>query len=101
MTGCWSVFYFQYGESTGELENDMIELTKLKLFKKIKENSFEHSVFGFGFRKSSIDTNNVFDEVVLCEEDAENYNSIPDGKYEEALNYFGKLKPKKIKEFPI
>lgn len=100
VTGCWSVFYFQYGEKQGELKKNLVNLTQLKLLKEIKENAFEHSVFGYGFRKSSIDTGNFIDEINLCIEDAENYDEVSDERYEEAKRYFGKPNPKKIREFP-
>lgn len=100
-TGCWSIFYFQYGETTGNLEDNLIEMAQLKLFKEMKENSFGFSVFGYGFKKSIVHTGNAFDEIVVCIEDACNYQHIPSDKYEKSLAYFGKPKPKKIREFPI
>lgn len=100
-TGCWSVFYFQFGETVGSLRSNLVKMAKLKLFKEIVENSFGHSVFGYGFRKSSVETSNDFDEVSLWIEDANNYSVVPKEQYTESLNYFGKPKPKEIREFPV
>lgn len=99
-TECWSIFYFQYGENIGKLEDNLIEMAKLKLFKEMKENSFSYSVFGYGFRKSTIHTNNIFDEIVVCIEDADNYCKIPLDKYKKSLKYFGSPISKIIDEFP-
>ncbi|MDO6592316.1 hypothetical protein [Neptuniibacter sp. 1_MG-2023] len=99
-TRCWSIFYFQYGEEAGKLEDNLIEMAQLKLFKEMKELSFEYSVFGYGFKKSIIHTGNSFDEIVVCIEDACNYPVITDSKYKKSLNYFGDPKRKVIKEFP-
>lgn len=100
-TGCWSVFYIQYGEDIGTLEDNTTEITQLKIFKEIKENDFKYSVFGYGFRKSSTHTNNTIDELFSCIEDADNYPEIPLTKYTDSLKYFGYLTTQKIHEFPI
>lgn len=100
VTECWSLFYFQYGENPGKLKDNLVNLSQLKLFKEMKESSFNYSIFGYGFRKSSIDTGNTIDEINLWIEDAESYGEVPDEKYEEAQKYFGKPNPMKIREFP-
>ncbi len=100
-TKCWSVFYFQHGEKIGKLEDNLVKMTQLKLFKEINEKSFEYSVFGYGFGKSTIHTENTFDEIFVCIEDAENYPGVPPDKYEEALQYFGATDSRTITEFPV
>lgn len=100
-TGCWSVFYFQYGDEQGKLEENLVEMAKLKLFKEMKEESFSYSVFGYGFKKSIANTRNTFDELAVCIEDACNYSSIPSAKYNDSLKYFGKPKINTINEFPV
>lgn len=100
-TGCWSIFYFQYGEEAGKLEDNLIEMAQLKIFKEMKENSFKYSVFGYGFKKSIIHTGNSFDEIVVCIEDACNHPAIAIDKYKKSLKYFGDPKPKVINEFPV
>ena len=101
-TGCWAVFYFQYGSEVGNLKARLAKMTRLKLFKEIKENSFQYSVFGYGFFKSLTSSkDDYFNEIDLCVEDACDYTNIPQIEYIEALKYFGKPDPRKIKEFPV
>jgi len=100
-TGCWSVFYFQYGEQVGDFKENLAKMTRLKLFKEINDESFEHSVFAYGFFKPSKSADDdYFDEIGLWVEDAHNYPSIPTTDYMEALKYFGKPDPRIIEEFP-
>lgn len=100
-TECWSIFYFQYGENVGKLEDNLIEMAKLKLFKEMKESAFSYSVFGYGFKKSTIHTGNTFDEIVVCIEDACNYHTVPLDKYKKSLKHFGNPIARIIKEFPV
>lgn len=100
-TGCWSIFYFQYGDEIGKLEDKLVEMAQLKLFKEMKEHSFEYSVFGYGFKKSIVHTGNAFDEIVVCIEDADNYSNIPIDRYNKSLKYFGDIQSKIINEFPV
>ncbi len=100
-TGCWSVFFFQYGEEAGKLEDNLIKMAQLKLFKEMKDHSFSYSVIGYGFKKSIVHTGNSFDEIAVCIEDACNYPQIPIDKYNKSLKYFGDPKPKRINEFPV
>ena len=100
-TGCWSVFYFQRGEQVGSFKEKLAEITRLKLFKEIKEDSFKHSIFGYGFfRPSGSNKDEYFNEIGLWVEDACNYPYIPEKEYAQALKYFGKLDSRKIEEFP-
>lgn len=66
----------------------------------MKERDFEYSVFGYGFRKSFIETGATFDELILRIEDADDYSSVPEREYKLACQYFGKLRPQHIREFP-
>ena len=78
MTNCWLVFYFQYGGDLQNLIEKLEYLTKLKLFFEIEENRFSYSVIGYGFRKSEIVTQNMFDDIALTIEDAKKYENIPE-----------------------
>lgn len=100
ITGCWLVFFFQYGGDISSFIEKTERLTKYKLFLEIEDQGFEFSVFGYGFWKSSIITDTIFDRVVLTLEDACDYNSIPEDEYEEARQYFGRLHIQRIQEFP-
>ena len=101
-TGCWSVFYFENGNDSGLFKDNISEMTRLKLFKEIRENSFEHSIFGYGFFKSSKShEDDLYSEIGLWVEDAHNYQyPIPEEDYTKALKYFGKPDSLKIEEFP-
>ena len=59
-------------------------------------------IFGYAFRKSMLETGVTFDDIVLTIEDASNYTveSLQDGGYEMACQFFGKVQPLKIREFP-
>jgi hypothetical protein len=92
-TGCWLVFYFQYGGEE-DLLKGLQEMTNLKLIKEMKENSFEYSIFGYGFYVSLAKR-----EMALVIEDAENIGKISETRYNESLKYFGKPQEYKINEF--
>jgi hypothetical protein len=100
VTGCWLLFFFQYAGESDSFRQETERLTRYKLFVEMKESNFQFSVFGYGFRKSSIETRAIFDEVVLIIEDAKNYDSEPDDEYKIARQYCNRLGPQKIKEFP-
>ncbi len=99
-TGCWLVFYFRYGGNRNELEKELEILIRYKLVVEMKENGFEHSVFGYAFRKAQIDTINSFDDIVLLIEDAESHSIISEDEYRRACDFFGARREKTIKEFP-
>ena len=100
-TGCWTVFYFQYGGDRDGFREKTETLTKFKLFVEMQQRNFKYSVFGYGFRKSALHTDSWFDDVCLVIEDASDYSSIPEDEYQMALNYFGYLgKLQRIREFP-
>lgn len=101
-TGCWSVFYFENGNDSEKFKDNLSEMTRLKLYKEINENSFEHSIFGYGFfRSSNSDQDDLYSEIGLWVEDANNYQQpIAETKYMKALKYFGKPVPRKIEEYP-
>jgi hypothetical protein len=100
VTGCWLVFYFQYGGSRDDFRDEAERLTRYKLFVEMKERDFEFSVFGYGFRKSLIETGATFDEIILRIEDADQYSSVPESEYKLACRYFGKLRSQNVREFP-
>jgi len=93
-TSCWIVFYFQYNSQRESLLDNLQNMTNLKLIKEIKEESFEYSVFGYGFHVSSDEP-----EIALIIEDADNIQEIEGTRYEESLKYFGKPQAEKIKEW--
>jgi len=93
-TGCWIVFYFQYDFEEGDLLSNLQNMTNLKLIKEMKENSFEYSIFGYGFNVLSSEK-----EIALVIEDAENVEEISMTRYNESLKYFGKPQKYKIREF--
>lgn len=102
VTGCWLVFFFQFSGSRDTFVNEVERLTRYKLFVEMTERDFGFSVFGYGFRKSRFETGVTFDEIVLTIEDANKYTveSLQDGEYEMSSQFFGKLQPFKIREFP-
>ena len=100
MTGCWLVFFFQYGDSRESFKDEAQRLARYKLFVEMKQCGFEFSVFCYAFRKSTLETGTIFDDVVLAVEDAYKYKSVLDGDYKAALQYFGKLHSQRIREFP-
>jgi hypothetical protein len=99
-TGCWLVFFFQYGGDAENFRKRAVRLTRYKLFVELEERNFQYSVFGYAFRKSSIDTGATFDDIILPIEDAESYDSIPGTQYKRALQYFGDNEYRSIDEFP-
>jgi hypothetical protein len=100
-TGCWSLFYFQYGGDSKSFREEAERLAKMKTQVERVQRNFQYSVFCFAFRKSSIDTGNTFDECVLRIEDAENHASVAPEDYQLALKYFGgTTEGQKIYEFP-
>jgi hypothetical protein len=100
VTGCWLVFFFQYGGSSESFAKEAKVLSRQKLFVEMKERGFEHSLFGYAFRKSVLETGTTFDEIILTIEDAANYESIPENDYQAALKNFGQLRSRRIREFP-
>lgn len=100
VTGCWVVFYFQYGGSRGEFRDEAERLTRYKLLVEMKARDFKFSVFGYAFRKSSIETGATFDETILRVEDADKYSSVSESEYKLASQYFGKPRSQHIREFP-
>lgn len=98
-TECWLVFFFQFGGTSAGFRLQTEQLTRYKLCVELQNRQFKYSVFGYGFRKSSIETGNTFDEIKLWIEDADKY-SLTSGEYTEARRVFGKLQSQSIQEFP-
>ncbi|MCX6170155.1 MAG: hypothetical protein NTX65_12490 [Ignavibacteriales bacterium] len=99
-TECWLLFYFQYGGDSDKFNQSVLRYCRLKLFYEMNWNNFKYSVFGYGFRKSTIETGNTFDQVFLCIEDPFNYRELDIEELKEANKLFGNIKQKEIKEFP-
>ena len=101
LTGCWSLFYFQYGGDSKSFMEEAERLSKMKMQVERVQQNFQYSVFCFAFRKSFIFTGNTFDECVLRIEDADNHPSVSPEDYQIALKYFrGNTGRQKIYEFP-
>lgn len=99
-TECWSLFVFQYGGDNESFGQIVTRYCQLKLFYEMNHNNFRYSIFGYGFRKSAIETGNTFDHIFLCIEDAINYKELDIEKLKEANNLFGHISIDEIKEFP-
>ena len=99
-TGCWLLFYFEHSGTREEFYSNVTKYSRLKLFYEMNHNNFRYSVFGYGFRKSTIETGDDFDDIFLCIEDAVNYNELAIKDLKEANQYFGHIQAKEIKEYP-
>lgn len=72
-----------------------------KLLVEIAGRDFEYSVFGYGFRKSTIETGTSFDDVWLTIADADKVaRPLRARDLEEAQLFFDGGKPSKLQEFP-
>jgi hypothetical protein len=102
LTGCWDVFYFNYGDDQYYFEERAKFLSRMKIFVERAKADFKYSVFCFAFRKSSlIISDNVFDYCFLWQEDAKDYPIVLEKEYQEASQYFlGRTVEIPIKEFP-
>lgn len=100
-TGCWNVFYFQYGGTNEDLGQRLQELCGMKLALEMTERGFQYSVLGYGFRKSVLETGNTFDAVSLRVADADAMKPIPEDLYVRARSYFSGGRSEGIHEFPI
>ena len=102
LTGCWTLFYFNFGDDQRYFEERAKFLSTMKIIVERVKTNFKYSVFCFAFRKSSsIITVDVFDYCFLWQEDAENYTQISQEQYEESLKYFaGSTGRIPIQEFP-
>lgn len=102
-TACWILFYFRYGGDSENFRKDAEQMTRMKMHVERFQSDYEHSVFCFAFRKSSVETGNSFDECVLLIEDAENHLSVSLKQYEMARSYFMGAaggKTIRLREFP-
>jgi len=99
-TGCWLVFFFQYGGDSESFRKHAHALTRYKLTVEMRRHGFHYSVFGYAFRKSAIHTESTFDEILLSIEDASSYDSISESEYQDTLQFFGAHDEIKIREFP-
>ena len=99
-TGCWSVFYFHCGDDSAAFRRRAHELTRHKLLVEKARYGFEHSVFGYAFRKSPVLTRSTFDEVVLSIEDADQYGPVAESDLLRALDDFGGRSEVRVTEFP-
>jgi hypothetical protein len=99
-TECWLLFYFQYGGDSDSFMNSVQYYTKLKLVYEMNWKNYNYSVFGYGFRKSNIETGNTFDQVFLCIEDAFEHKELSIKELKEANNLFGNISVHEVNEFP-
>lgn len=100
LTECWLVFCFSYGGDSESFREKVIDHCKMKLFHEMNWKNFRYSIFGYGFRKSTLKTDNTFDEVFLCIEDANNYKELKIEELKRANKMFGHYKLGEVKEFP-
>jgi hypothetical protein len=101
ITDCWLVFYFQYGSCREDLVYKIEKLTKLKLVFEMTYNDFHHSVIGYGFRKSNLITQYIFDDIALLIEDASDYSKFSKSIIAESKKYFkGLTSAHEVSEFP-
>jgi hypothetical protein len=98
-TGCWMVFYFQYGGTEESFQSEVEKLTKYKLIVEIRDRTFQYSIFGYGFQTVP-KSQSTFDRIFLSIEDAENQEGITDMEYKNACRYFGRNHTERITEFP-
>ncbi|TYC06601.1 MAG: hypothetical protein FXF54_00275 [Kosmotoga sp.] len=100
---CWLFFYFKNSMNSEKFQDIAYKEAQNKLIFEMKKNKFEHSVFLYSFRKSSIDTGRDFDEIYLDILDADmidtNSDSFKNVNLEE-LDKCGYYEPMEIKEFP-
>ncbi len=99
-TECWLLFYFQYAGDSDAFIKSVQYYCKLKLVYEMNWNNYKYSVFGYGFRKSNIETDNTFDQVFFCIEDAFNYKELNIHELKEANKLFGNISANEVKEFP-
>jgi hypothetical protein len=99
-TGCWLVFFFQYGGDRESFRKHARALTRYKLIVEMRRHDFDYSVFGYAFRKSALHSESTFEEIVLSIEDASNYDLVSESEYQDALQFFGARDEIKIREFP-
>ena len=99
-TGCWLVFSFFFGASIEEVSDELELLARRKAIVEVELNQFQYSVFGFAFRKSTIETGVSFDNLTICIVDAEDCVDATNEEQKTAFEYFGANTTAKITEFP-
>ena len=100
ITQCWILFYFKYGGTKEELVAELNELAKLKVIFEKMNNGFTYSIFGYGFRKSMLKTEVLFDDINLTIEDAKNYSAPTEKEIRKSQELFGHTTQMQIREFP-
>ncbi|MCB2211768.1 hypothetical protein KQI52_06615 [bacterium] len=75
-------------------------LGRLKIVHEIDRSRFKHSVFVFGFRKSSVRNEQLFDDLVLTVFDADQAGKVTSDEVAESRKFFGGHQEKSIEEFP-
>ncbi len=100
-TECWILFYFRYGDDTTTFRTEFENLLRLKTIFEVTTNDFSFSTFGYGFRKSSLETANpLFDDIAMTIQDVANLGPITKQELKLASELFGHSSKNKIREFP-
>ncbi len=99
-TGCWLVFLFRYGGDREAFADEIAALARQKAIVEAESTGFAYSVFGFGFRKSQIETGASFDNVELTIADVSDCIDASEPERAVAFETFGSWQPEKLAEFP-
>lgn len=97
-TGCWDVFYFNYGIDVEFFRAEAQRMVNRKMWVERGLSDFEYSVFGYAMRYSAFGLR----EVLLTVTDAHKWPSITDEQLREAQKFFaGHTEPEPLREFPL
>ncbi len=100
-TACWILFFFNYGGTTASFRTDFDRLLRLKTIYEAENNGFTFSTFGYGFRKSALETpNSLFDDFAMNIQNVHDLDPVTPEELSEANELFGHSRQVKIEEFP-
>ena len=102
-SGCWLIFFFNYGDSLEDFKNELQRLIRLKTIYEVENNDFEFTTFGYGYRKSALNTQvGGINEFTLALQHAKTLSQITPEEISEANDIFEPLSQNKyeIKVFP-
>lgn len=100
-TACWSLFFFNYGGTTVSFRTNFERLLRLKTIYEAENNEFKFSTFGYGFRKSVLETpNSLFDDFAMNIQDVDDLDLVTPEELSEANELFGRSRQINIEEFP-
>lgn len=100
-TACWILFFFNYGGTTTTFRTEFERLLRLKTIYEASNKGFTFSTFGYGFRKSALETpNSLFDDFAMTIQDVDDLGPVTREELKEANELFGHSREVNIKEFP-